>query len=323
MHTRLCSLLGVEYPILNAPMAGGAGASLAAAVSEAGGFGVIGGSFRDRDGLRDEIRRARALTARPFGVGFISHTADAAELAAAALAEGIAAVAHSFADPTPFVAPAHDAGALVICQVRSVGEAENAAAAGVDIVVAQGTEAGGHTGMISTLPLVPAVVDAIEPLPVIAAGGIADGRGFAAALLLGAEGVWMGTRFVATPEFDTARAGYREAVVNAGTGDTVLTDVFDLALDYPFPPAIHGRTLRNAFTDQWHGREEELRAWDQSQRDDYVTTAFITEAQGPSFAGEAAGLVSEIEPANEVVRRVVAEADFALKERTRAVLEEV
>ena len=202
VHTRLCDLFGIEYPVLNAPMGGGdAPGELAAAVSAAGGLGLIGGTtIGGEDWLVTQIRRARELTDRPFGVGFISHIPNAAELMGVALREGVRIIAHSFADPSPFVAAAHDAGALVLCQVRTVEDARRAADAGVDVVTAQGTEAGGHTGMVSTLPLVPAVVDAVSPVPVVAAGGIADGRGIAAALMLGADGVWMGTRFLATRE---------------------------------------------------------------------------------------------------------------------------
>ena len=206
MHTRICDLLGIEHPILNAPMGIVAGAQLAAAVSAAGGLGMIGGAFRDPEGLRSEIRAAAELTDRRVGVGFISHLAETHELARVALESGVSVIAHSFADPGPFVQPTHDAGALVLCQVRSVSEAEQAAAAGVDVIVAEGTEAGGHTGRVSTLPLVPAVLDAVAPIPVIAAGGIGDARGIAAALMLGADGVWLGTRFEATPEAAVPRS---------------------------------------------------------------------------------------------------------------------
>jgi NAD(P)H-dependent flavin oxidoreductase YrpB (nitropropane dioxygenase family) len=189
LRTKLCDLLEVEHPILNAPMGGGdAPAELAAAVSQAGGFGFIGGTTRAGvPWLVDQIRRTRDLTDRPFGVGFISHLPGAAELMAAALDEGVRVVAHSFADPSPFMDAARAAGARVLCQVRTVEGARVAARAGVDAVTAQGTEAGGHTGRVSTMPLVPAVVDAVAPTPVVAAGGIADGRGIAAALMLGAD----------------------------------------------------------------------------------------------------------------------------------------
>ena len=272
MHTRLCDRLGIEHPIINAPMGGGdAPAELAAAVANAGGLGMIGGTtVGGAPWLVEQIRRARELTERSFGVGIISHFPNAAELMAAALEEGVRVIAHSFADPTPFVAPAHDAGALILCQVRTVADARRAAAAGVDAITAQGTEAGGHTGRNSTLPLVPAVVDAVAPVPVVAAGGIADGRGIAAALMLGADAVWLGTRFIATAESGVSDA-YRERVVAASADETILTDTFDLALGRPWPDGVSGRAVANRFSARWHGREEELRAWSDEERERYRT----------------------------------------------------
>ena len=203
LHTRLCDVLGVEHPILNAPMAGSATAALAAAVSAAGGFGLIGGTTAGGAAwLRAQIRAVRERTTRPFGVGFISSYPGLDDLVQVALQERVAAISHSFADPTPYVAAAHAAGVKVLVQVQSVAQAVRAAHAGGDVIAAQGTEAGGHTGTTSaTLPLVPAVVDAVGAIPVVAAGGIADGRGLAAVLMLGADGVWLGTRFVASTEW--------------------------------------------------------------------------------------------------------------------------
>ena len=314
MRTRLCDLLGIEHPILNAPMAFVAGAALAAAVSDGGGLGLIGGGFRDPEGLRSEIRAARGRTGRRVGVGFISHHAEAADLAAAALAEGVEVIAHSFADRTPFVPAAHDAGALVLCQVRTVGEAERAAGAGVDVIVAQGTEAGGHTGRVSTLPLVPAVIDAVAPLPVVAAGGIGDARGIAAALVLGADGVWLGTRFEATPEA-AVPPSFRDRVVAAGTDDTVLTEAFDLALKASWPDGIAMRALRNRFTDEWHGREDEVRAWSEERSVEYGAGDFFASADyGVTPAGESVGVVAAVEPAADLVRRLAAEAEAILRD---------
>ena len=203
--TPLCSLLGIEHPIFNASMSGTATGELAAAVSNAGGFGMIGGtSAGGADWLREQIAHARSLTQRPFGVGFISSFPDTPELVAVALAEGVTAINHSFADPTPYVEPAHAAGVKVFAQVQTLAGAIQAAAAGVDVIIAQGGEAGGHGGSIGTFALLPAMVDAVSPIPVVAAGGIADGRGLAAALMLGAQGVWLGTRFVASSEWGGA-----------------------------------------------------------------------------------------------------------------------
>lgn len=322
LHTRLCDLFGIDHPILNAPMGGGdAPGRLAAAVSEAGGLGLIGGTtLGGVEWLVDEIRAARDLTDRPFGVGFISHIPNTAQLMDAALREGVRIVAHSFADPTPFVEPAHDAGALVLCQVRGVDAARRAAAAGVDAVTAQGTEAGGHTGRVSTLPLVPRVVDAVAPVPVVAAGGLADGRGIAAALMLGAEGVWIGTRFLGTTECGVSDA-YKARVVAATGEDTMLTDVFDIATGMPWPDGVSGRAIRNRFAERWDGREDELRTWADEHRDEYRALGPEAEVDEHAiWAGEAASFVTRVETAADVVRELVAEATAVLRDRPAAVV---
>ena len=322
LHTRLCRLLGIEHPILNAPMGGGyARAELASAVSAAGGLGMIGGTTGGGvDWLREQIRRVRELTNRPFGVGFISHLPSTPELMEVALAERVPVIAHSFADPSPYVPVAHAAGVRVICQVRTLEGAREAVAAGVDAIVAQGTEAGGHTGMVSTLPLVPAVVDAVAPVPVLAARGIADGRGIAAALVLGAEGVWLGTRFVATPEsgFPPAK---KERVLAAGIGDTVLTEVYDIADRVPWPAGVLGRSVRNAFADRWHGRGAELRAWIEASAAVHAANQQVRDPDETSiYAGEASGLITQLVPAGELVRRLAADAEAVMRERARVLL---
>jgi nitronate monooxygenase len=322
LYTRLCDVFGVEYPILNAPMGGGdAPAALAAAVSEAGGLGLIGGTtMEDAPWLISQIRRARELTDRPFGVGFISHLPGAAGLMAVALDEGVRIIAHSFADPGPFMDAAHDAGALVLCQVRTVDGARRAADAGVDVITAQGTEAGGHTGRVSTLPLVPAVVDAVAPIPVVAAGGIADGRGVAAALMLGADGVWLGTRFVATQESGVSDA-YRARVVASSADDTILTDVFDVAVGMPWPRGVTGRAIVNEFSQRWHGREDALRTWAHEHRDEYLALGPDEEIDNRAvWAGEAASLVRTVSPAGDVVGQLAPEATEILSSRAGELL---
>lgn len=223
--TPLCALLGIDHPVLNAPMACTATAGLAAAVSLAGGFGMLGGtSPGGPDWLRAQIRGVRARTDRPFGVGFISSFPGIDDLVQVALEERVAAINHSFADPTPYVAPAHARGVRVFAQVQTVAQATRAARAGVDVVILQGTEAGGHTGQAGTSALVPAVVDAVDGIPVVAAGGIADGRGLAVVLILGAVGGWLGTRFVASEEWG-GRVWEQQAVLAATADDTVRTSV--------------------------------------------------------------------------------------------------
>ncbi len=199
IHTRICDLFGIDYPIISAPMAGAATAELAAAVAEAGGLGLIGGTLGNNpDWLRKQIRAVRQRTQKPFGVGFISSFPGLEALVQVALEERVPVVAHSFADPTPYVAAAHEAGIKVIVQVQKVAHAKIAARAGVDAIAAQGAEAGGQTGYGGTLPLVPAVIDAVRAvgdIPVVAAGGIADGRGLAAVLMLGGGGRLAGDAF--------------------------------------------------------------------------------------------------------------------------------
>lgn len=327
LQTRLCDLLGVKSPVLNAPMGGGdAPASLAAAVSAAGGFGLIGGTtMGGARWLETEIRKARELTDRPFGVGVIGHLPGAHELMNVALDEGVRVIAVSFADPRPFVQSAHDVGAIVLCQVRTVRAARQAAAAGVDVVTAQGTEAGGHTGRVSTFPLVPAVVDAVAPVPVVAAGGIADGRGVAAALVLGAEGVWIGTRFLATREAGVSDA-YKRRVIAASADDTVLTDVFDIASGVPWPDGVSGRVIRNEFSQRWEARESELAVWAGEHRAEYLAlrpgTAVEERAveEKAVWAGEAVEFVNRIESAGEVVHDLVAEAAAVLRRRPASLL---
>lgn len=315
LHTRICDLLGIEHPILNAPMAGTANAALAAAVSEAGGLGIIGGSNGDGQWLREQIRAVRERTDKPFGVGFISSRPNVAELTAVAIAERVPVIGHSFADPTPYVADIHAAGLLMIAQVQTVALAGTAAAVGVDIIVAQGTEAGGHTGYSGTLPLVPAVVDVAGGIPVIAAGGIADGRGLAAVLMLGAEGAWLGSRFVASSEAEGG-SWVKERVVAAGTDDTVLTRAYDIVTQAAFPPGIGDRVVRNDYTDAWHGRDEELPAHRPELHAQLVQAAKEGDGRiAPTRAGNAVGLINAVQPAGEIIRAITAEAERILRER--------
>jgi nitronate monooxygenase len=322
LHTRICDLLGIEHPIISAPMGGGtARAQLAAAVSEAGGFGLIGGTTTGGpDWLRTQIHEARALTNRPFGVGFISSFPGLDELVQVALEEKVVAISHSFADPTPYIPAAHAAGVKVIAQVQTVTQATVAAHAGIDILVAQGTEAGGHTGYSGTLPLVAAIVDIAGTIPVLAAGGIADGRGLAAVLMLGAEGAWMGTRFVASQEASEGK-WVKERILEAGTDDTLLTGVYDLTFTLPFPPGIGDRVIMNDYTATWHGREDEVVKQRQELSAQVITAMKEGDARIAAVrAGNAAGLIHDIPPAGLIVRQIVTEAERILRERPGQVL---
>lgn len=319
--TPLCTLLGIERPILNASMAGTATGALAAAVSEAGGFGMIGGTNPEGAAwLREQIRIARSLTARPFGVGFISSFPDTEELAMVALEEGVAAINHSFADPTPFVAPTHATGARVFAQVQTLEQAMTAARAGVDLIIAQGGEAGGHAGSLGTFALLPAIVDAVAPLPVVAAGGIADGRGLAAALLLGAQGAWLGTRFVTSHEWG-GPPWEQAAVLAATSDDTVQTRLYDLIAERPFPAENPDRVLRNAFIARWSGRESEIPAQREAlQAEVEAGNERADLAVAGVSAGVGAGLITSARPAGEIVRGIVQEAEDLLRQRPRALL---
>jgi nitronate monooxygenase len=272
------------------------------------------------DWLRAQIRQIRERTNKPFGVGFISSFPGLDEFVQVALEERVTAVSHSFADPTPYVSPAHAADVKVIAQVQTVAQAAVAAQAGVDILVAQGTEAGGHTGHSGTLPLVATVRDIAGTIPVLAAGGIADGRGLAAVLVLGAEGAWMGTRFYASREAGGG-AWEKERMVEAGTDDTVLTKIYDLTLDYPFPSTVGDRVLRNDYTATWHGRDDEVVAHRQELRERVLAAMKEGNPQIAAVrAGNAVGLIHGIESAGDILRQTVAEAERILRERPRQVL---
>jgi nitronate monooxygenase len=308
IRTALTGIFGLEYPIVLAPMGWIAGGRLAAAVSNAGGLGLVGGGYGDADWLRRELTLVQAGTERPWGVGLITWhaTREAVDLA---LSYQPSAFLLSFGDVHPYVDAIKAAGCTLICQVQEVEAAREAVAAGADIVVAQGGEAGGHGAVRATLPLVPAVVDAVAPVPVLAAGGIADGRGLAAALMLGAQGVMMGTRFAATFE-SLAHERARAQIVAAHAADTARTRVFDIIRGYAWPTPYTGRALGNRFFARWHGREAELTAALETEKPVYERA--VAEADFETaviFAGEAVDLIDAIVPAAELVQRIGDEAE--------------
>jgi nitronate monooxygenase len=303
---RLTQLLEIEHPVLLAPMDLVSGGKLAAAVSQAGGLGLLGGGYGNGDWIDREWDRAG--NAR-IGCGFITWSlAKQPQILDRTLARGPAAIMLSFGDPRPFAAAIHAAGARLICQVQTVAQADEAREAGADIIVAQGTEAGGHGMSEPLFTLLPQVVDACPQTPVVAAGGIADGRGFAAALLLGAEGVLMGTRFYASQEAD----GHPEAkrrIVNAGSGQTVRSIVFDLSRQTRWPTPYTGRLLRNRHAETWLGREDELAARMVEIGRDYAAARERGDFDVAGvIAGEACALIHDIPPAGEIVERIVKEA---------------
>jgi nitronate monooxygenase len=339
LRTPLCDALGIDVPILSAGMGSVAGPDLVAAVSEAGGFGVLGVSGASPEAVAERIGRTRALTRRPFGVNVIidevgwAASKEDRELVRAevvsAIDEQVAAVVVFWGDPAPYVDRAHANGVMLLAQVGSVAEAEAAAAAGVDAVIAQGVEAGGHVrGTTSIWELLPAVVAAISPLPVLASGGIGDGAGVARALGLGAQGVSLGTRFVASDE-SAAHPEYKRRIVESVAKDTVYTeDLYDIS--WPGAPT---RTLRNRTFDEWDaaGRPRPGRRPGEGT---IVGTLRLPSGQSIEFpryagagsplvgfegdldfpamwAGESAEVVDDVLPAAEIVRRLAEDAAAA------------
>ena len=315
MKTAICDLFGIDVPILSAGMAGGhAGPTLAAAVSEAGGLGGLGGIVSTGpDGLRALIEQTRALTSKPFSVNLWVHLLGAAPgFLDVCIEERVPSVTFSFGDASPFVAKTRAAGVLVIHQVQTVAGAKSAIAASVDAIIAQGGEAGGHTGSVATMALVPQAVDVAGGIPVIAAGGIADGRGLVAALSLGAQGVVMGTRFVASAEGTSPVPGHREKIIAASGDDTIFTDVFDIVDGMTWPHGISGRSINTPFAQEWHGREGELRLARDVIRAESGVPNESPERAYSAYAGQSAGLVHEVKPAGQIIREIIAEADAVL-----------
>lgn len=325
MQTALCRLLGIELPIIQAPMGGAVGPPLAAAVSNAGGLGMLVPWRADIDVVRRQIRETRALTSRPFGLNLVLEFPQEERLAVC-LDERVPVISFFWRDPSSLVPVAKAGGAIVMHTVGSAADAKQAISCGVDIVIAQGWEAGGHVrGTVATMPLIPAVVDAVSPAPVVAAGGIADGRGLAAALALGASGAWIGTRFLASYEA-AIHSRYRERLLDANENDTVfLTNLFDIR----WPNASH-RTLRNKTIEAWEAAgcpptgkrpgEGEVIGKSRSigpivRYQSYTPGA---DADGDIdemalWAGQSVGLVSTVQPAGEIVRQIADEADAILR----------
>jgi nitronate monooxygenase len=313
IRTALTATFNMEYPIVLAPMASVAGGRLAAEVSNSGGLGLVGGGYGNPDWLHEELSLARDEAHRPWGVGLISWFATQ-EIVDLALSYEPNAFMLSFGDPSPYTSAIKEAGCKLICQVQDVEDALAAEAAGADFIVAQGTEAGGHGAEhASTLPLVPAVVDAVEAAPVLAAGGIADGRGLAAALMLGAHGALVGTRFYASIEA-LGHEQAKEQIVAARGSETKRTQVFDVVRGLEWPEEYTGRALRNDFLERWDGWEKELarapegedEAFQEAEQKGDTDMAMV-------WCGEAADLIHDVPMAAELVQRVGTEAEGWLR----------
>jgi enoyl-[acyl-carrier protein] reductase II len=306
IYTPLCDLLGIEHPIVQGGMAWAAAAELAAAVSSAGGLGVVGAGDLPAEAVRQELRRARALTDRPLGANVPLFTAGVEDRLQVFIDEGVSVVTVGGGNAGPYLGPLQRAGIRVIPVVASVALARRLARQGVDALIAEGMESGGHIGDVATLPLVPQVVDAVD-LPVIAAGGIADGRGLAAALALGAAGIQMGTRFICTTECP-AHDNYKQRIVRGHDRATIVTGG---AFGHPV------RTIRGPFVRQLEQLERQG-----ISADEFVSygagtlRAAIVDGdveRGSVMAGQSTGLVDDILPVQELIDRIVAEAEAAIR----------
>jgi len=306
MQTDIAKLLGIEYPIIQGGMAWVAEHHLAAAVSEAGGLGLIGGANAPAEVVRNEIREARKLTSKPFGVNVMLMSPHAEDIAKVVVEEGIKVVTTGAGSPEKYMKMWKEAGIVVIPVVASVALARRMERTGADAVVAEGTESGGHIGEATTMTLVPQVVDAVN-IPVIAAGGIADGRGLAASLMLGAKAVQMGTRFVVADESIVSEA-YKDRIIAAKDIDSAVTG------------RSHGhpvRSLRNAMTREYSKLEAEGKSFEELE---YLTLGTLRKAvmegdivHGTVMAGQIAGLVSKKQSAKEIIDEIMSEATNLLK----------
>jgi NAD(P)H-dependent flavin oxidoreductase YrpB (nitropropane dioxygenase family) len=317
IHTRICDLLGIVHPIVLGGMGGATSAPLVAAVSNSGALGTLGTVGMNAEQLRSEVEAIRRATAKPSGVNHLLFEVDE-ERFSVTLETKPAVAAFAWARPDQdlrsYFQRAHDAGCKVMYMAGEVSEAMRAAEAGADVIVAQGTEAGGHVAWMASMPLVPMVVKAVAPLPVLAAGGIADGRGLVAALALGADGVLLGTRMMATDE-SPIHPNFKQAIVKSDGHDTMLTEIPDIASGRVWPGAM-SRALRNAFIERWAGREWALR------RDYRAAGKAVLEARKSGDAdnaslliGQDAGLIDSVKPADEIVASMVAEAEEIIKGR--------
>jgi enoyl-[acyl-carrier protein] reductase II len=313
LRTPICEMFGTEYPIWLAGMGGVSMAPLVAAVSNAGGLGVIGAATLSPDGLRREIRKTRELTDKPFAVDLLAPIPDTIRPHMQVVyEEEVKVFVAGLAVPRDFIADMHERGIKVVVMIGKVSHALRAEEAGADVVVAQGTEAGGHTGEIGALALVPQVVDSVK-IPVLAAGGIVDGRGVVAALALGAQGAVIGTRFIASLE-STAAPAYRDSIVRAVDDSTVRTRC------YTGKPA---RTIRNPYIAGWERDPSKIQPFPQqivysSQQGvlDYVGRQGNCDPQKTFMpAGQGSGGIHDVRPAAEIFKDIVAEAERVVAER--------
>ncbi len=320
LRTPVCDLLGIEVPIMQAAIWPATSPELVAAVSEAGGLGSVGSVFESAESIQGQIARVREMTQRPFAVNHVVPLLDE-EAFEATLEAKPAVISLALGDPAGLLERAHAAGAKVIHQVHTVEQAKRVADLGVDVIIAQGSEAGGQ-GMalgVGAMALVPQVADAVDPIPVLAAGGVADGRGLAAALVLGAQGANVGTRFLASHEA-SADEGWKQSILEAESEDAVR---FEAWKDI-FPPAGGGayetvpRVMRTSFVEEWQRHPEEARREADRLRGELMS---VVRERKPHelvpFTGQTAGMIHDVLPAGEIVREMVSEAEQALRRTSR------
>ncbi len=322
IHTRICDLLGIPHPIVLGGMGTATTAPLVAAVSNAGGFGTLGTSAFNAATLDAEIASIRERTEKPFGINHLLFQIQEDMFAVTLRARpAVAAFAWARKDQElrDYFHRAHDVGCKVMYMAGEVPEAVRAAEAGADVIIAQGTEAGGHVVWMASLPLVPMMIKAVAPLPVLSAGGIADGRGLAAALALGADGVLLGTRFMATPEAPI-HANFKQAIVKSDGHDTVLTEIPDLASQRVWPGAM-SRAQRNNFIERWSGREWALRQNAREVGKQLAAARAAGDVDNASLSfGQDAGLIDSLKSVREVVQEIVSDAEEIIKSRLPSLL---
>lgn len=329
LRTRLCNLFGIEFPIIQAGMGVFTSAELVAAVSNAGGLGSLGTGLRPIESLKselllrpvaslkEELPRIRQLTNRPFAVNYTLAQPNE-EIFTLILEVKPPIISFALGDPGDLVKRAHEVGSLVMHQVSTVQQAKQAAERGVDVIIAQGSESGGFSGSVAALALIPQVVDAVRPIPVVAAGGIADGRGLAAALILGAQGINIGTRFLASVEAPISEI-WKKAIISANSEDAVKVEVWNdifprRAAAYDTVP----RAIRTPFIEKWQKSREAAQRDAERLRAEVISA--IQQGKMEEFipwAGQTVGLVHEVLPSAEILRRIVSEAEEVLENSTK------
>lgn len=322
LKTRICDLLGVEHPVLLGGMSTHTTSEMVSGVSNAGGLGILGCAGMSAETMARNAADIRARSGRPFGMNLLLFMADDEAVSGVlAASPDVLSTAWAFpqADLKAIFGRAHEVGVKVCHMASTVAEAQRAVEAGADMVVAQGTEGGGHVGVMGTMPLVRMVVNAVDPVPVIAAGGVGDGAGLAAALALGADGVLLGTRFLASPESPLS-CDKKQAILDSDGHDTALTEIPDLISGRVWPGA-YARTKRNRLIEDWWGREGDLRY---RRAEIAARVADAHQAGDPEnsvlYTGQTSGLINDIRPVGDIVRDIVAEAESILKNRLPSML---